>query len=253
MLAFLINVSFASVYNVDIDRSGIANIILNLDDDETSVPLPADAYDFVIVGGSYGIEGNTALITSGSSGITTFSFKTRSFTSKNDVGWIASFDGPGNVPIQLTMPAFSILNDYSPKPTKVSSAGSRMAIDFSPGPVSVYYSLSEVPEYEESVDPLIIFSGALIIAVLLLKVKLPAKKKSGRKEMLETLNSNDLDIVNYLISNNFKARRNDLERKTGISKSSLALALNRLEKRKIIEMDRTSTTHFIKLVEQYRS
>jgi uncharacterized membrane protein len=73
----------------------------------------------------------------------------------------------------------------------------------------------------------------------------------GKKEMMETFNENDLKIANFLLSAGGKSRRNDLERRSGISKSSLAMALNRLEKRKIIEIDRTSTTHFVKLSDYF--
>lgn len=73
----------------------------------------------------------------------------------------------------------------------------------------------------------------------------------GKKEMMETFNENDLKIVNFLLSSGGRSRRNELERKTEISKSSLAMALNRLEKRKIIEIDRTATTHFVKLADYF--
>ena len=54
-----------------------------------------------------------------------------------------------------------------------------------------------------------------------------------------------------LLSSSGKARRNELERRSEVSKSSLAMALNRLEKRKIIEIDRTATTHFVKLSDYF--
>lgn len=73
----------------------------------------------------------------------------------------------------------------------------------------------------------------------------------GKKEMMETFNKNDLLIVQYLLENGGKSARNILERKSGISKSSLSMAIRRLERRKILEVDRTSTTHFVKLAEYF--
>jgi uncharacterized membrane protein len=95
-------------------------------------------------------------------------------------------------------------------------------------------------------------NGEAIISAPVPQEKSPSLEvTSGKKEMMETFNENDLRIVNHLLQTQGKSRRNELERKTGISKSSLAMAINRLEKRKIIEIDRTATTHFVKLSDYF--
>ena len=127
-----------------------------------------------------------------------------------------------------------------------------------------------MPQVSQEADPTPIYLlaaaiviAAVVIAASLLQGKRESKETAseerkstleitpGKKEMMGTFNDNDIKIVNHLIEKQGKSKRNELERRTGISKSSLAMALNRLEKRKIIEVDRGSTTHFVKLSDYF--
>lgn len=267
LLIILASVSFSSMLlTVDVERSGVTSVVLSLEgEDSASVPLPSDASNFRIVGGSYEISNGTALITSGQSGFTTFSFSSSALTVKNAGRWTLSFTSPSDSKVVVFMPAHSILLSSSPKPAKVSADESRASLEFPGGHASLEYSLSDVPEQEQGDSSPLLFAalilGLAIVAAAYLLRSRPVKKPKeaqpslgltpGKKEMMETFNENDRTIVNYLLAREGKSRRNDLERKTGISKSSLAKAINRLEKRKIIEIDRTSTTHFVKLSEYF--
>ncbi len=222
----------------------------------------------------------------GESGFTTFSFTTSLFTGKTPTGWKLAFVAPAGAAVAVYMPPYSMIDNPFPEPKSVSADSSRTLIQYDdPGPVTIYYTLGEQPAPAQA-DPssLYIVATALIIAVAIVAasviLKLPGKPlrsapadsaspsaalpaqpapaqaptlelTPGKKEMMETFNENDLKIVNLLLSSEGKSRRNELERKSGISKSSLAMALNRLEKRKIIEIDRTATTHFVKLADYF--
>lgn len=276
----VLSASFASyTYTVDVDRSGFASVTLSMEGgNAVNVSLPDDASNFRIVGGSYRIANNTALVVAGASGFTTFSFSTALFTAKADSGWKLLFSPPQGAEVRIYAPPYATIENVFPQPKSVSSEDSRLIIETtSAKQVTVYYRLGEPPPPPAQPDYMIVI---IVTALLLVVVTVSAKgmqsifsarlqvtKPSapaggaerpptlevtpGKKDMMETFNENDLKIVSYLLGSGGKCRRNELERKTSISKSSLTMALNRLEKRKIIEIDRTSTTHFVKLSDYF--
>jgi uncharacterized membrane protein len=73
----------------------------------------------------------------------------------------------------------------------------------------------------------------------------------NRENLLRTLSDNERKVVEALIASGGQMRRSKVERKTGISKSSLAGALKNLERKKIVELDKTYKTHSIKLTEWF--
>jgi uncharacterized membrane protein len=274
----------AMIYTVDTDRSGLSSSTLSIQGSENaSVPLPDDAASLRIVGGSYRIANGSAIVSSGPSGFTTFSFTSSLFTSKTQDGWRLSFSAPRGAGVQVFMPAYSSIASTYPSPSSVTADSSRSMLQYAdPGQVAVYYSLDPEPAPQQSDSTLLYFlaAGVIIALAIIFAVAMPRAgyraqaqppaspqqpaaaqqaaeraptldMTAGKKEMMETFNENDLKIANFLLSSSGKARRNELERKTGISKSSLAMALNRLEKRKILEIDRTSTTHFVKLSDYF--
>jgi len=262
LLAFLLfSLSFSSIiYTVDTDRAGFSSITVSLEQEQSvNIALPQDANSFRIVGGSYQIINNTAVVSS--SGIATFSFTSETLTSKSGSEWKLALSPPEDADIYVYMPGFTTIVSSSAQPSTVTSENYRTVVQFQPSDfISISYRLEEVQTEPEGDSTLVIAAAiiaAAVIAALILKGGGKKEKKStlsltpGKKEMMETFNENDAKIVNYLFEEKGKAKRNDLERKTGISKSSLAMALNRLEKRKIIEIDRGATTHFVKLSEYF--
>jgi len=275
LLLGLLFTSHASLtYTVDTDRSGFSSVILSLEDEqEANVTLPEDARNFRIVGGSYSTVNDTALVRAGKTGFATFSFSSDALTSKTDSTWKLLLFPPARSTVLIYMPPYATVEGSSPQPRKVSAEDSRtmLEIGYSKN-ISIYYHLDEQPlAVAESDMPafyilaaaIVLASAAVVVSIILRGGTLmPSRQKeaekkpilgmtAGKKEMMETFNENDTKIVDFLLSNKGKSRRNELERETGISKSSLAMALNRLEKRKVIEIDRTSTTHFVKLSETF--
>jgi len=269
---FLLLVLASSAYSseiitLDVDRSGSTSVTLSLEGGgSSSIFIPQDSSNFRIVGGSYEVVNDTAIISSGSSGFTTFSYSSSELTTKTSSSWKLFFTAPENSTVSVYMPAHARLISSSPHPARVSADDSRSSLEFQGGQIRLEYELKSLPEPEQSdsgliLPSVIILAMSLVIAAYLLRSKnnepKASEKKpsldltSGKKEMMETFNENDKIIVNYLFSCDGKSKRNDLEKKTSISKSSLAKAINRLEKRKIIEIDRTSTTHFVKLSDYF--
>jgi LPXTG-motif cell wall-anchored protein len=275
----MLTASFATyTYTVDVDRSGAASVTLSLEGGDTvNVSLPIDATNFRVVGGSYKTADGGVVVSAGSSGLATFSYSTSQFTTKTDSGWKLSFSPPEGAYVRIYAPPYSAIGNSFPQPDSVSSDGFRLIIENSPAKqVTVYYSLEEPPQAGEQSDlalPAIALLAALALAGAYLlrrkpqaaapqpqasKAAVPPAEHApslemtpGKRGMMETFNENDLSIINFLLGCGGKSRRNELERKTGISKSSLAMAINRLEKRKMLEIDRTSTTHFVRLSDYF--
>jgi len=273
-LLFLIPVSFSALlYTVEADRSGSCSVILSMEDSrETNVTLPSDATDLRIVGGSYSLDGDSAVVAPGQSGFTTFSFSTALFTAKTGSGWRLTFSPPSDAVIRIAMPPHAVLEGSTPQPKTVTAEDSRTLIEFDPSEnVDIYYHLEEMPApaAESGLYTYLLIGAIIVLAAVLLSSMIRSKQLSGpseatgpenpptlsitagKKEMMETFNENDIRIVRFLMDNDGKSRRNELERRSGLSKSSLAMALNRLEKRKIVAIDRTATTHFVKLSDYF--
>ncbi|MBD3210708.1 hypothetical protein GF318_04985 [Candidatus Micrarchaeota archaeon] len=266
LLLALVSVAGAStMYNVDVDRAGHASVTVSLQDEgHAEVALPPDAGSFMVVGGSYSISNDTAFVNAGKTGLASFSFSSNSLTSKSGSLWTLAFSPPEGSEATVFMPPYSTIESVSPNPEQISSEGSRARITVGSATVAVVeYRLESLPPPPEqnASTGLLALAGAIIIASIILGLSLKRqekqeKKKSlalteGKREMMGTFNDNGKGIVNYLLKSGGKARRNTLERKTGISKSSLSMALNRLEKRRIIEIDRGSTTHYVKLSDYF--
>lgn len=265
IILFLIACAHASMlYTVDLDRDGHASVTLSLQDEPSAeVALPPDAGSFRVIGGAYSIKNGTAHIEVGQTGLTTFSFTSDTLSSKAGSLWRLSFAAPEGADVTVFMPPYSAIEEVSPSPVRIYSEDSRAQVDIEGAPlVSIDYRLGEQPAIVKGSDlGLLALAGAIIIAAIVMGLALrkePQRKASlalteGKKEMMTTFNDNDKLIVDFLLENKGKARRNALERGTGISKSSLAMALNRLEKRRIIEIDRGATTHHVKLSDYFLS
>ena len=69
----------------------------------------------------------------------------------------------------------------------------------------------------------------------------------AQMNILKAANENDALILTTLLKNNGKIKRNVLEKETQLAKSSLASALENLEKKNLVKVDRTFHVHYITL------
>ena len=76
-------------------------------------------------------------------------------------------------------------------------------------------------------------------------------KLKNRQNILKTLPANENKITRILIENNGGIKRSKLERLSGISKSSLAASLKNLERKKIIQLDKTYKSHYVRLTKWF--
>jgi len=69
---------------------------------------------------------------------------------------------------------------------------------------------------------------------------------------MKTLSKNEDKAITLLAASNGEMKRNLLERKSGLAKSSLASCLNMLERKNIVEVDKTSVVHFVRFTEWFK-
>ena len=73
------------------------------------------------------------------------------------------------------------------------------------------------------------------------------------KNLIKTLSDNEQKIVGLLAENNGEMKRNKLERASALAKSSLASALNQLERKNIVKVDKAYVTHYVRLTDWFKS
>lgn len=69
----------------------------------------------------------------------------------------------------------------------------------------------------------------------------------AQMNILRAANHNEAVVLRTMLKHNGQIKRNMLEKETGLSKSSLASSLHNLEKKNIIEIDRSFHVHYITL------
>lgn len=109
----------------------------------------------------------------------------------------------------------------------------------------------------DEITSLTIFILGAIVALAIAAaayIYLKTKDSSNTlKKQMRTLSGNEYKIVDTLLKNEGGMKRNDLEKIASISKSSLALTLNNLERKNIIEVDRTNSTHYVEVTEWFKN
>lgn len=75
----------------------------------------------------------------------------------------------------------------------------------------------------------------------------------GQMNIIRTANPNASKIITLLLRHNNHMKRTELEKESGLAKSSLASTLNSLEKKGIIAIDRSFHIHHIKLSDWFQT
>lgn len=75
----------------------------------------------------------------------------------------------------------------------------------------------------------------------------------GMENVMKGLTENERKIVKILLHHGIELRASEISRGAQISKSSLHFALNKLEEKKIVEIDKTFSSHTIRLTEWFKT
>ena len=245
-------------YNILVQESGNSIVLATLEGSGLhTIELPTDAQPEVR-GALYLQEGNILSLSIGSTEKAIIAYQTSTFTSKDNAWKLnINLDAPAKVSLPLSANILSVTPDAFVKETNVKT------IEFQEGSAEITYQIENIDlqsyldnldtnKFETIVTYVVIAALFLILLVgLFFLIKRPKRvkqaKTSHKNNVLKTLSNNEKKVVQIILENNNSAKRSHIERETKLAKSSLASTLTQLENKKIVEVDKTHTTHFVKL------
>lgn len=277
-------------YESIVAENGNALVIINLQGSGTiNIPLPEDASqnldveDALYVKASNGID-----VSVGSAGNASVYFTSSLLTEKKGAYWLFALslpEGFESISVSISLPSNSVINSTSPQAVISESDNSKLvewnSILSGTKTVSINYFFKETPPEKQSQDFTFIISvifAVIIIAVIAffalknknkkielkeskgkelvaVKEELPAVKEKvtqGQKNLLKAFTQNQRKVVELLLEFGGEIKRNQLEKESKISKSSLAATLYQLEQRNVISIDKTNVVHFIRLTDWFK-
>ncbi|MBD3304357.1 hypothetical protein GF343_04370 [Candidatus Woesearchaeota archaeon] len=245
-------------YSVMVQESGNSIVLASLEGSGLhNIELPADAVPEVR-GALYLQEGNVLSLSIGSTEKAIVAYQTGTFTSKDNT-WKLSINLGG--PAKVSFPKSANILSISPQAFVTET--DVKTIEFPEGSAEIAYQIENInlQSYLDNLDEhkfekivtyvvltalfLILFAGLYFVVRRPKKVK--ESKTSHKNNVLKTLSNNEKKVVQILLDNNNEAKRSQIERESKIAKSSLASTLAQLENKKMVEVDKTYTTHFVKL------
>jgi len=219
------------------------------------IPIQEDVQSVDIEGGLYLIEDGTLEVVIGSTEKAVIVYQTSMLTSKNDGVWnfdINLINIGYEKTITVAMPANTVVTNTNPQGKIESGEIMKISWDNTEN-VFIEYYFQAVDETTDLRPLCVILIGALaLIAGYYLTTRRKKSANLSKKEsIIETLSENEKKIVKILMDNDGRIKRSKLERTSEISKSSLAASLKNLERKKILEVDRTYASHYVKFTEWF--
>lgn len=262
-LFFFINITSAEIENSEyyfiIEENG--NTIVGITfygSGEITIPIQEDVETLNLEGGLYIMENNTITIAIGSTEKAVLVYQTNLLTEKFGEDWrfSADFEEETEKKIIVAMPKETIVKQTNPS-ANVESGGFIKLTWTNPKNIIVDYSFLVTPLNKKTNNEIYyIIVGILtltLISVLFYLSKYKKHKISARQEqLLQTLTDNERKIIELMLASKKPVKRSFIEKKLELAKSSLAATLNNLERKKILEIDRTFSSHFIKLTEWFK-
>jgi uncharacterized membrane protein len=250
-------------YSVLVQESGNSIVIATVQGSGLhTLELPIDAVPEVR-GALYLKEGNLLSLSIGSTEKAVIAYQTTTFTSKDD-SWKLNINLDTNH-LKVSLPKSA--NILSINPHAFVQEADVKTIEFNQGKAEILYNIDSInlAKYLDNMDTnkfetivtYVILAALFLILVtgLFFMIRKPKKvkqpKTSHKNNVLTTLSNNEKKVVQILLDNNNSAKRSLIERETRLAKSSLASTLHQLENKKIVELDRSRTTHFVKLTDWF--
>ncbi|MCX6777811.1 MAG: hypothetical protein NT157_02905 [Candidatus Micrarchaeota archaeon] len=281
----LVSAQVSANYDIIVDDSGASLVVLTLSGEgETSLLLPADVSDPVVEGAPYITEGSELYVSVSGGLPCTVMYVTDYFTGKQGAEWSASLAMPENISdayVKISLPQDARFVSASPSPPLLSRTNDSLTASWlfnssPPASISLVYSISQTPitpptgqpqtnpQTQQPTDYSLLFAVLVILLLAVISAfylwrKSAAKSKpklevtEGMRNVMKALNESDVKLIEAIIDAGGEIKRSTLERKTEMAKSSLALALGRLESKNIIKMDKERASHHVMLTEWFRS
>ncbi len=240
-------------YQIIIQENGNAIVAIVFEGDgKIDFPLPQDVMTIEIEGGLYVLENGSATIAIGTTKKAIVVYKTTHLTQKSNKEWKFNMELEEitNKDIIVTMPEEAIIKTSSP--SAFIETGELTKLHFEDtNNMGIVYSFPVSPNggtwKSKNLYWLIALIPTLLGLFYILKIAKTKKISARQEQIIQTLTKNEEGIVKLLLGSRKPLKRNLIEKKLGIAKSSLAATLNNLERKKILTIDKSYTTHTIKL------
>jgi len=99
----------------------------------------------------------------------------------------------------------------------------------------------------------VVFGGVAYLTFKRLFSSKVIRPTAGQERIMKTLTGNEYKIVEILIQHGGGMKRNQLEKISNLSKSSLAGALFNLERRGILIVDKSNVVHYVELSDWFKA
>ncbi|MFH0860632.1 MAG: hypothetical protein V1921_05480 [Candidatus Altiarchaeota archaeon] len=251
--------------NVIVSDNGDALVLLDLFGNGTvNVPTPLDVESPKVRGALYVSASNGIDVSF--DGEATVAYMTQLLTSKDGDVWSFWAELP-EIPIGVTVSFPANARVISTEPTAFVEQGDDsvnvMWISISSENISADYKLSFDEPVTAAAQPdrggvnPFLYAAALF-AFIFIYLYMSRRKSGivlskGKRNVMKTLTGNEYKIVTLLLESREGLKRSELERKSGIAKSSLASALYNLEQKNILGVDKTEEMHYVELTEWFKS
>jgi uncharacterized membrane protein len=267
-------------YNIVLEENGNSLVTLVVTGIGTiNVPLPLDVRSPAVRDALYIKAKNGVEVSIDAGGQSTIVYKTALLTSREGGDWRFRMQLPAldSATVILNVPVEAVVSQTEPN-AAISHVGRSKSVIWNVKPgetplVEAQYTFTGTSETTQpSTPPETGYEGQSSIAYAVLVIIIPvlatlailylirSRRGAGRlvlspgkQNVLKTLTGNETKVVNLLLQNRGGMRRNELERASGIPKSSLASSLYNLEQRNVIRVDKSSAVHFVELTEWYKS
>mgnify|MGYP006293909893 CR=1 FL=1 len=273
-LASSVQARLDASYNIALEENGNALVVLVVKGiGNVNVPLPLDVESPAVRGALYIPSENGVDVSIDDDGTSTIVYKSALLADREGEEWTFLLETPrfDSASIILTIPDNTEIIKTEPTAAVSNIKGNKNVIwNINPGNTS---SVSLRMRYTEPAEPAVeepredagqallkaaLLALAILIILLAAYIYNSTRKgtvySSGKQNVLKTLTGNETKIVNMLLQEReYGMQRNKLERESGIAKSSLASALQNLEKKNVVTVDRTYTTHYLELTEWFKS
>ncbi|OGI14995.1 hypothetical protein A3K63_03150 [Candidatus Micrarchaeota archaeon RBG_16_49_10] len=243
-------------YYIIVEENGNSVVVMTIKGSGLiNVPIDAAAENIDVQGALYSVNNDSIDVAIGSTREAAVVYSTPSLTRK-DANWQFSMDLvdselttaviaiSSNATIIETQPK-AFIDEHDFKEAKWTDNVTEISMDY------YFQSRPIIPPVNRGkwwLIPLGILAVSGIAGgfIFMRKSREDSKLKS-KENVLRTLSDNERKIVEMLIGGKGQMKRSKLERESQISKSSLAAALKNLERKKIVELDKTYKTHSVKL------
>lgn len=246
-------------YRYSVQQTGETEVFIQTER-TLQIKLPADVTEPFVTEGKLSA---TALVPTGTA---TLKYTTSYYTRKQDGVWYFKTEVKSPNTIKLTLPQSVHVVLSEPRAQLEKEENWTLNWQNTSGTIEVAYVRTNQAEtsiapasksFEFSYSALIlILLGFAVIYLATRQRKNKERTKpdltEGQMNVIRAANPNEATALTLLLRHNGHMKRNILEKESKLSKSSLASTLKNLERKNIVEIDRSFFVHYIKLTDWFK-